>query len=362
MSSGASVGDGGVAGEDGFQHDGPVEDEETAREKMEEAGFDPDDVTKECELSDHALETINIVRTLRMRPMAYFCGIGDLKMCRYLLSKGASTTATSTCGWWFPMYSAALGGHLDACKWLYDHGAEGDIIKTNGRNGDIYSHFSPLGCAVGQWSVDRKNTSRWFILKGVLSPDDKPGVVCPILMRRDIHPRRHDDEIEHHDDEEASDDVIYDERPRLLEWAKQSVQTHSSFMTFIMGTLPAPAFTQDALQSLLAERLQSQDAAETLMKIAPENQYECLWSKIIRARTTPVLRLGGKIGILVLIADYVGVVRGRDLRILRSLVGPLSKYLEEEPPEGELDSGSSHDDEEEEDNDEETHEEEEDEE
>ena len=43
-----------------FQHDGPVEDEETAREKMEEAGFDPDDVTKECKLSDNARKAANV--------------------------------------------------------------------------------------------------------------------------------------------------------------------------------------------------------------------------------------------------------------------------------------------------------------
>ena len=84
----------------------------------------------------------------------------------------------------------------------------------------------------------------------------------------------------------------------------------------------------------MAERLQSQDAAEMVMANTPAHQYECLWSKIVR-HTTLVRCLGEKIGILELIADYAGVVRGRDLRILRSLVGPLSKYLEE-VPEGDL--------------------------
>ena len=57
---------------------------------------------------------------------------------------------------------------------------------------------------------------------------------------------------------------------------------------------------------------------------------------MIIKRTTPVRYLGEKFGILELIADYAGVVRGRDLRILRSLVDPLSKYLED-VPEGRLD-------------------------
>ena len=255
-----------------------------------------------------------------MHPMTYFCLIGDLKMCRYLLSKGASTTATSTDCIWFPMYSAAAGGHLNVCKWLYDHGAKEDIAR---RSTDNYwsnaGHYSPL-----QAAGPSQACCRWFILKGVLSLDDKPGIVDPERMRQvwglQIRTR----------------DSVYriDVRPQLLEWAQQSVQTHSGFMTFFMGTLPAPAFTQAALQSLLADCLQSQDAAEMVMSNFPAHQYECLWGKMITKRTTtPVRYLGEKIGILELIADYVGVVRGRDLRILRSLVDPLSKYLEEVPEE-----------------------------
>ena len=326
MSSDESVGDGGVIrepklkkrrtdrdGEGEFQHDGPVEDEETAREKMKEAGFDPDDVTKECALSESACERIGEEVTLligEMHPMTYFCLIGDLKMCRYLLSKGASTTATSTCGWWFPMYAAAFMGPLDVCKWLYDHGAKEDVGRRNGET-------SPLQAAVSQYCIDRKNTSRWFILKGALSLNDKPGFVYPRLMRRDVRPRS------------------YDERPQLQEWAKQSIQTHSGFMTFLLGTLPAPTFTQAALTSLLTERLQTRDAAEMVMADTPAHRYECLWSKITKRTTTPVCYLGGeKIGILELIADYAGVVRGRDLRILRSLINPLSEYLKEIPEGG----------------------------
>jgi hypothetical protein len=215
------------------------------------------------------------------------------------------------------MYTAALGGHLDVCKWLYDHGAEKHVSRRNAGN------YSPLGCAVNGYSIDRTNTSRWFILKGVLSLDDKPGVVCPKLMRRDIQP-------------EETDDVIYDERPQLLEWAKQSVQTHSGFMTFLLGTLPAaaPTFSPAALRRLLSSRLHSNAAVELLMKNTPDHQYELLWSEIIEC-ATPVRYLGGTNGILELIADYADVVRGRDLRILRSLVDPLSKYLEE-VPEGRL--------------------------
>ena len=61
----------------------------------------------------------------------------------------------------------------------------------------------------------------------------------------------------------------------------------------------------------------------------------CLAFELLLA---PVLYDGGTIGILEPIADYAGVVRDRDLRILRSLVHPLSEYLKE-VPKGELDPG-----------------------
>ena len=335
------MGGGGVAGEPQlkkrrteFKHDGPVEDEETARKKMEEAGFDPDDVMKECTLSRSAHKACSSKSIgLRMRPMTYFCRIGDLKMCRYLLSKGASTMATPTSGFWFPMYTAALGGHLDVCKWLYNHGAKDDISRSNSGN------YTPLSAAVNEHSIDRKNTSRWFILKGVLSLDEKPGFVDTGRMRRDLEP-------------EHAYGVVYDERPQLLEWARQSVQNHSGFMTFLLGTLPAPAFTHAALRRLLSSRLHSNAAVELLMKNTPDHQYEFLWSEITKCMT-PVRYLGGigTNGIIEIIADYAGVVRGRDLRILRNLIDPLSEYLEE-VPEGEPDFGESDDDEEEEGDDE----------
>ena len=333
MSSNALAGGGEVAGDPRskkqrtsetrkieFQPDGPVEDEATAREKMEKAGFDPDDVKNQCRLTDEAAGDIGLLHGERtMSPMSYFGGLCDLKMCRYLLSKGASTTEASEyqytdkrC-WWFPMYSAACKGQLEVCKWLYKHGADRDIKKTN------YCDFSPLNCSFNTWCKRQHDGAlcRWFILKGALSDDT--GMIDSTIMRRDLpHEVR------------RSHFVRDERRPDLLYWAQEAVQDHDSFMVFLSGTLSASAYSRGALCEKLSTRLQSDDAAEMIMSNTPEEQYELLWRKTTESKT-PLSCLAGKIGLLVHIADYLGVVRGRDLRIMRSLIGPLSDFLEEVP-------------------------------
>ena len=334
MSSNALVGGGEVASEphtkkqrtgetrkNEFQPDGPVEDEATAREKMEYAGLDPNDVKKQCRLTEGADEEIYVFGDRTMSPMSYFGHLGDLKMCRYLLFKGASTSEASEyqyngkrC-WWFPMYAAAIGGQLEVCEWLYKHGAEGDIKKTN--EGD----YSPLHCSFETWCKRQHDgaVSRWLILKGVLSDD--AGRVDAAILRRDL-----DSEY----DPDYDVDGWIDERSDVLHWAQEAVQAHDNFMMFLMGTTPKPAFSQEALRKLLLGCNHSGDAGELLMNNNPEEQYELLYKKITESRR-PLSCLAGKIGLLEHIADYAGVVRGRDLLILRSLVGSLSEYLEENP-------------------------------
>lgn len=289
MSSNALASGGGVAGEPQLKKrrtedtnaTGPVEDEATAREKMEEVGFDPDDVTKECRLNQHAKEGTN---ALVMNPMSYFCRIGDLTMCRYLLSKGASTTAASgSFDFWFPMYSAAITGQLEICMWLFAHGAEGDIRRAN------YSDHSPLKALLWNSVKEERHyaTCRWFILMGALSEDDS-GVVSPDLVERDLRPKY---DLRY---------CVVDERPQLLGWARESVEANDTFMAFLLGTLPAPT-----------------NARRT--------------RATVRRQHAPNRCLAGKSELLQLIADYAGIVRGRDLRILRNLVEPLSRYLERLP-------------------------------
>ena len=74
-----------------FDDDGEVENEADASAKLIERGFNPDNVG---EASRPLGEPCIYPRKL-LNPMTYFCIKGDLKMCRYLLSRGASTTAST---------------------------------------------------------------------------------------------------------------------------------------------------------------------------------------------------------------------------------------------------------------------------
>ena len=98
-----------------YNADGPVEDDKTAREKLKEAGFDPDDVhTARSDLT----RPVNYISGWRdITPMAHFAFHGDLPMCQYLYhvqgalkTKAAQEHRTSEMGkegtapFWKPLY------------------------------------------------------------------------------------------------------------------------------------------------------------------------------------------------------------------------------------------------------------------
>mmetsp|Transcript_2121 Transcript_2121/g.6125 ORF Transcript_2121/g.6125 Transcript_2121/m.6125 type:complete len:339 (-) Transcript_2121:81-1097(-) len=299
---------------------GPVEDEATARKKLQDAGFDPD--------SPQLLETARAfgwpLEHVIHFPMTYFCSVGDLKMCRYLLSNGASTTKT-----WdddedyddtahdgrvnlipLPIHAAARGGQLHVCKWLCEHGGRGDIRKANDRN------RTPLFLAVIQC---QRETYRWLILNEALCPNDD-GIVSMRLIQEGFSP------------------LGLDERPQALEWAESAVRTHEGFMTFLMGThlREVTAFNRERLAEMLHAKFHSLHSVNLILDNLTEDQQLLLWNnEQKRDKTNCVLQyLSGHPGIRQHIADMLGVVRGRELRIMRQLEVMLRRYLEEVPRRG----------------------------
>ena len=85
-------------------------------------------------------------------------------MVRYLYyRKGASTTAPSPKGHFFPLLMASSRGNLELCKWLYEHGAEKDIKRTSIRR---FLPRTPLKAAYSPHQDPA--LAHWLILKGAV--------------------------------------------------------------------------------------------------------------------------------------------------------------------------------------------------
>ena len=255
-----------------------IEDEATAREKLEEAKYDPDNVSETT-----FMKTMKRKRTGPdiKTPLIHFCWTEDMQMVRYLhYKRGASTTASTPKGYFFPLFMACLQGNFELCKWLYEHGAEKDIQRiTRG-----HAPRTPLKVAKGPALV------HWLILKGAVCSNVASGEIDREVLRRDlkpIYPREG-----------------WDERPRLLEWARSYVQTHHNFMVFLGGTLS----DNDSGERILGENDQQED------------------------NRSPLQSLRGTPGVLELIADYVGFGRSkRDLRLMRGFAAELEEFLKDVP-------------------------------
>lgn len=155
-------------------------------------------------------------------PMIYFARRGHLKMCRYLVSRGASTTKTShgestsnRKHFWCPMYAAASRGRLDICKFLYANGAQSDIRRVNSAG------WSPFLAAL----IDtRHELIRWLVLHGALCADDNSDVLDVEYLQKQGG--------------FMNNLSSYHSCRKLLEWAKERTRNHSSLLMFLRGTLP----------------------------------------------------------------------------------------------------------------------------
>ena len=237
--------------------------------------------------------------------MGHFARQGDLPMMRWLYANGADTRDEDV-EHWFPMYAASHSGQLDACKWLFDHGANNDVKRRTSND------VSPL-CVTFDKSYWRV-MSRWLILMGALCKDDGSSDLDLRVMRKDLD----------------RDEECIDERHSLLEWANVRHQTRQAFLVFLMGTL-SPHYSPLSLRKLLVQKLESEEATDRILDSLPSNQHQQLWDDLLitKQRARPLAFLSGSLGILEMIGDFVGVIRGREARIIRQLVEILPGLNEE---------------------------------
>ena len=257
--------------------DAPIEDTDIAIQKMKNCGFD--DLNK---------DNINRGMILFMvgskyceywvTPMSYFVIKGDLKMCRFLfVNYGAKCTQTTDDGGvrQFPLYYAVREGNLDLCQWLCKHGAKEDIQRRN----------PPVGTPLQNTTLTRC----CCYTKGYLKK--KFNIVQRLILNGSLCCQDNDDDV---DDDCQIDEVILkrdlsvDSRPMILSWAQEELKIRNNFLFFLYGT--------------------SQHKQHHIFN-------------------------GNKSGIMENIADYTGIVRGRDLRIIRQLSYILSTLIHQEDAE-----------------------------
>jgi len=207
-----------------------IYDEATARKMLEEEvlstaeeangseaviGFDPERLDAIYPVVVHSV----FRRTTT--PMIHFSEKGDAKMCRYLVSRGASTTKAENGNFHFPMWSAARNGHLDVCKFLYENGAENDIRR------ETFFGSTPFSAAA---TNNRDEVLRWLVLHGALCADNSSEDVCVERARIDYESQVRSCEL-------------------LVAWTEEVTQSHSALITFLGGTLP-PAPDKDQSRAL----------------------------------------------------------------------------------------------------------------
>jgi len=225
-----------------------------------------------------------------MTPMGYFARFGDLPMMRWLYVNGADTRDLNV-HIRFPMFAAAFSRYvrkIEAVKWLYTHGAARDLMRKT------TSGHMPIQFVVSDGGADADDPLMWFVMNGALCKDDgsRSGDLDISKMKAGL--TRSWSNF-------SSRYVFSEARRHLLKSAKEMWQPRLSFQTFMMGTL------------------------------SRKHAYNT------RRNSTPLAVFSGKSGILELICDFVGIVRGRDACIVRNLVELLPgvhEEIEEEEEQG----------------------------
>ena len=190
--------------------------------------------------------------------MALACKGGHLSVCKWLYDLGAADDISrpSNMGW-TPMALACCEGHLSVCEWLYEMGATEDISKEPDIGG------SPLESA---FRIGHLPIVKWLILKGALHN--------PNLALHHANVAR---------DLACTYPLSRSRRDDLLAWAEGIVDASRSFRSsIVMGT-----FLPEGPAAALATSLPA------------------------------VSMLNGHTVVLEVVADFLGLVRGRELRNVR---------------------------------------------
>ena len=252
-------------------------DEQHARALLQNKGFDPDDFTKSQ--YDRGGTT----------PLLHFCALGNFKMCRFLVSRGADCRGMDEDGR-SPLFRAAANGHLEIVTWLYyDGGAHEDIRKRS------WNGFSPLSIALKYNNFD---VVSWLTRNGALESSRdgvNSGVIDDMIMRDELRP-----------------DCYWpdDYRLTILSWVQDTVTTNDNFQLALTGTNVSATSSSFCSHPINPHATRSKKR----MKVSPSPSPSPLVEDALK-----------------LVAEYVGNPTAHELRIFRQLLDLLPAFIEDVP-------------------------------
>ena len=199
-------------------------------------------------------------------PMFWACCKGHLEVAQWLFSAGAAEDVrTADEDGSSPMFWACSNGHLEVAKWLFGAGAAEDV-RTADRGGRTPMLFA---CRNGHLEV-----ALWLICNGAATNTSTGLIAASIMQNR----------------------AVNNIATKLRSAINVHITNQSNFTTLILPAIckfPRVPLQEDPLASL-----------ERALRVSPGS---CHLAQLC----------GLESSVVVLIADFAGVVRGRQLRHLR---------------------------------------------
>jgi len=217
----------------------------------------------------------------RCSPMLTVCSRGHLEVAKWLFAMGADIQPSTKPS---PMFSACAMNHLDVVKWLFEVGAD---IRSEG---SILDTPLNIACRCGNLGV-----GLWLLLQGAANGAD--GHVDQDFLGNSVPSHCH---------------------RSLTILLQRQVDKHATFTSTVLTATINPATPITKKPSTTSPRSRQTSCALSLLH-------------------------GHEGGVLPLIADFVGVLRGRQLRNAREVLTVLVLFAEEEDEADQSDVGDEDD-------------------
>ena len=216
-------------------------------------------------------------------PMHWACTNGHLEVAKWLTGAGAAEDVrTADRDGNTPMLRACENGHLEVAQWLFSAGAAEDV-RTADEYGDTPMY---VACQNGHLEV-----AQWLTCNGAFNSTATGHIDASVM-----------------DNLSSKSVIIMDQLSELQSAINAHIENHSNFTTLILPAVCAPVRGPPTSLERTAPHTCSQKRP---MRTSPST---CHLPKIC----------GLEDSVVALIADFAGVVRGRQLQNLREAYECLS--------------------------------------